>query len=68
MMAKKFSELWDKMSPESRARSDARTKEMLAEMGWTEEKAAKIKRIAAQAGPEDDLVAFVERALASNPL
>ncbi|CAD6521376.1 XRE family transcriptional regulator [Paraburkholderia sabiae] len=31
-MAKKFEELWLKMSPESRARSEALTKKLLAEM------------------------------------
>ena len=31
-MARKFQELRDKMSPESRARSDARAKQMIAEM------------------------------------
>lgn len=36
MMAKKFAELRDKMSPQARARVDARAKKMIAEMALSE--------------------------------
>jgi len=40
-MAKKFSELVEKMSPEARARSQARTEQMLQEMALDELRAAR---------------------------
>jgi DNA-binding XRE family transcriptional regulator len=40
-MARKFKELEDKMSPESRARSDARAKELLANLALDELRVAR---------------------------